>query len=70
MANASFPALGNTLSFDWLLRSYYVTLSGFVMTSVGFIFTAAVMNVFNLFAGSKILISGESSIEEGQFGLG
>jgi len=25
---------------------------------------AAVMNVFNLFAGSKVLISGESSIKE------
>ena len=28
LANVSFPALGNTLRFDWL-HSYYVTLSGF-----------------------------------------
>ena len=34
------------------------------MTSVGFIFMAAVMKVFNLFAGSKVLVSGESSMEE------
>ena len=63
LANVSFPALGNTLRFDWL-HSYYVTLSGFLMTSIGFIFMAAVMNIFDLFAGSKVLISGESSVKE------
>lgn len=37
LANTSFPALGNTLRFDWLLHSYYVTLRGFLKTSTGFI---------------------------------